>query len=231
MPSPQDAGELGALPQFAPGSPDDPPLTHPEAETTPPPPSTSSSPPTPPRQPPDRPATSPKTSSTTSSEDLDEGLANVAGGGLVIGGALLNKWHQKRNRTTGSRVWLPTDDEVQTFGEAAGRIAARRVPDEIKEGDGADIITMGGVLMAYAARNALGISDQDMAHAADPDAPAPAVAPEPGQPYSPAPYVEPPTAPPPREAPPASVSVAGGTPVTGVEAATPAPPPYIPTDI
>ncbi len=236
MPNPPD--EVGALPQFPPVNPDDPLapgaiLSHPD-EPSPPASeaqSRTSIPLDPPLSQPPRRETPPKTSSTTSSEVLDEGLADVAGGLFYLGGALANKTARRRTRSD-TRAWIPTEDEVTSFSEAAGRIAARRVPEAIAGGDGPDLLTMGGVALSYGIRNALGISDAELAAAGNPGAApvsTPAQAPPPG--YAPPPYVEPPSAPPPRQAPaPATVGVL--TPdVHGVVAAEPPPPDVISPNI
>jgi hypothetical protein len=148
------------------------------------------------------------------SADLERGLVNLAGGTFEILGTLANRAYRARTRTQ-SRLWLVTDDEAEDFGAAAGRIAGRHIPDELKEGDGADVLVMASVGLNYGQRNLAGIDDRE----ADGLAPA--------QPQ----HVAAPPPPPAerREFAPAGtpVGTVGGAAGIETEAATPAPPSVI----
>ncbi len=172
---PEDDG-LEAVPGFRTLSPTDPsrnptprdldPAATLDPSTTSPPSPSSPTSPTRPIPP------SASTSSTTStdadgddggrqppeiSEELDEALAGLGAGAFHVAGVLVNKAAQRRSHTN-TRLWLATEDEAQAFGDAMGRIAARRVPEELAgDTDGADILVMGATALGYVVRNGMGV--------------------------------------------------------------------------
>jgi len=90
----------------------------------------------------------------------------------------VNKAAQRRSHTN-TRLWLATEEEAQAFGDALGRIAARRIPEELAgaDSDGADLIVMGATTLGYVVRNGMGVDDQAAARIAEglpPTPPAPA---------------------------------------------------------
>lgn len=156
------------------------------------------------------------------SEELTDGLGNFGEAIFEVGGTALNKYFNKRNHTN-STLWLVTDEEAEAFGNAAARIAARKVPEELQEGDPADAIIMASVLVRYGVRNITGLSREEMT-GGPPPGPAG---------FNPQQAPPPPTAPPPRQppAPAAAPTVHTGTTLDGIEPATPPPPDVISPDI
>jgi hypothetical protein len=143
------------------------------------------------------------------SQELRDELENFSGGLFELAGLAVNRLVRARTHSQ-TRLWLVTDEESETFGSAAGRIVGRRIPEELAEGDGADALIMGSVLLGYGTRNVAGVTDAEQSAAA---VPAQAAAPPP------------PPASAPAAAPPASVAAAPGRPpVVGVEEAAPDPP-------
>jgi hypothetical protein len=135
---------------------------------------------------------------------VEDGAGDMAGAAFQTIGIILNRRENMRRAARGrpqTDLWLPTEDEVLGLGEALGRIGERHIPDEVKQGDGADMIQIAGVALTYLARNALGVSASEFDAAA-------AGAPRPqGPPQVPTTPQGPPQAPPPVPARPASVSV------------------------
>ena len=195
------------LPGFAPlqGNDQTPP-DPPESPT----PSTASS-----RQPPYRePAsTVPDSASqpspiSISPEDFEDELTNLGANAFELGGIAINRFMRKRNRTPLSTLWLATDDEAEAFGGAVSRMALRRVPEELRQGDPADLIVMGSVVVGYAMHNMAGVDGATMEH-----------------PQRPGEHSPPPTQAPPPPAPPAPTP--GPTAPVEAEPATPTPPSVI----
>lgn len=208
--------ELGDLPGFkAPAEPLE--EDHPDQATSPAGPSTTLPPPeetSPPAADPGD--TRPSSTPVSISAELRDELENLTGGAFELAGLAANKFMQRRTRSN-TRLWIVSEDEAEDFGAAAGRILARRVPEELAEGDGADAVIIGSVVLGYAMRNIAG-------------QPAPALPgeelrvqapPQPGPTAQEAPS-------PPAVAPPAAPARTGDPVVVGVEAATP-PAPFDPT--
>jgi hypothetical protein len=153
----------------------------------------------------------------------------------MVGSVALNKFFEKRTKTRTNR-WLATEEETQAFGEALGRIASRRIPDELAEkGDTADYLILGEVVFNYGLRTVLNMTPEEAAAAGQQYIETQATqGPPPEGAQSPQYSAPPPTAPPPRQNAPASVQTAddlegtapAGT-VHGVVAATPPPPSVI----
>lgn len=153
-------------------------------------------------------------------EEFSEELGSLAGGAFEMLGVGMNKVMARRTRTR-STLWLATDDEIAVFGEAAGRIADRKIPDSLKEGDIGDAIIMGGVIVQYAGRNLAGITREELERGA-----VPAIAYDQAPPApSPPTYPGPPTAPAPRSVPEPTVIHTGD--IEGVAEPTPPPPDVI----
>ena len=145
-------------------------------------------------------------------EEFAEELGNLGGGALEIMGVAMNKFMARRTKAQ-STLWLATDDEIEAFGEAAARIADRKIPEQFKEGDSGDLIVMGSVLVSYAGRNLAGITRDDVERGAIPaqvvERPRPQPAPQayPGPRRRPLPGPSPPSPqPPPSLMPPAPCS-------------------------
>lgn len=242
---PHPAGELGALPGFkAAASPEE--EEHPDELSPSPGPSATSSPPASSPSPSDEesgastssgtaftdePPPPPPRPTVSVSAELAAELENFSGGLFELAGLAANRLVRARQHSN-TRLWLVTEEEAQDFGAAAGRLAARRIPDELKEGDGADVLIMGSVLLGYGTRNVMGVTGPDLAAAAERPAGSPTGREAPAapaqQPPPPPAYAEelpPPAAPAPP--PPAATSRSGGAVVVGVEEATP-PPPFSP---
>lgn len=155
------------------------------------------------------------------SADLATELENFSGGLFELAGLAVNRVARARQKSN-TRLWLVTEEEAEDFGAAAGRIAARRIPDELKEGDGADALIIGSVLLGYGMRNVAGVTGPELDQATRPAPPLPDLAAE--RQAAPPPPAPPATALPPG---PGASSRAGGPVVVGVEEATP-PPPFSP---
>lgn len=157
------------------------------------------------------------------SAELEEELENLAGGLFELGGMVMNRVSRARRPGIPSRLWLVSEQEAEDFGAAAGRIAGRRVPEELKSGDGADVLIMGSVLLGYGMRNVSGVTVPEPAGGG---AGSPTTAePPPTPPPAAGSVSAPPAAPPPP--PHAASSRAGGPVVVGVEEGTPPPPDVI----
>jgi hypothetical protein len=191
--------------------------------------STMSPPPLPPKDTPrDHAGSSTGRSSPESIDSItdafSEELGNFGAGAFELLGVAMNKVMSKRTKTR-STLWLATDDELEAFGEAAARIADRKIPEQFKEGDAGDAIVMASVLISYGGRNLAGITREDVERGAIPAQtvdvrPAPA----------PQAYPGPETAPPPRAVPPppaATVPHATGGVFDTPQEPTPAPPDVI----
>jgi hypothetical protein len=180
-----EEGDLGAVPGFRNLSPNDP-LINPilsdlDPSGTPDQPTTSTQNPPPPDEP-TRPPKTPPSSPTSIDPEVDEALAGLGAGAFHVLGVMVNKAAQRRNHSN-TRLWLATEDEANAFGDALGRIAARRVPEELADGDGADLLVMGSVALGYGIRNGMGVADNDPrltgeappapAHSSESPAPAP----------------------------------------------------------
>jgi hypothetical protein len=219
--------ELADLPGFRPSPPEEaelhPDETIPEATDQP---ATSSPPmdPEPPSLPPAAPAAASGRSSPVSiSAELRDELENFSGGVFELAGLAANRVVQRRTHSN-TRLWLVTEEEAEDFGAAAGRILARRVPEELAEGDGADALIMGSVILGYAMRNVTGNVTQPPGEEL---APGVAYQPPPPAPQPPPRAAEQEAPSPPAAASPAAPVRAGSPVVVGVEAATP-PPPFSP---
>jgi len=178
-----------ALPQFAPVDPASQPHRAPETPEAPAPstptnpvPPMPSSPPTPPTYQPATSSTEERRSPPSSSDDdeafeldadLVAGLEQTGVGLAHLAGIGVNKLAR---RPQGDHRWFMTEDEAGTIGGALARIAARRIPDELTEGDGEELVTIAGTLVGYGMRNAMGITGEQLA-AAQPQAPAPPTVP------------------------------------------------------
>lgn len=203
--------DLEAIPGFRRLAPDDPLLETPvpdlDRSATPAQPTTSTpnhpylSEPTRPTPP------SSSTSSTTSSDrlgssqtgddpqtshdiapEVDEALAGLGYGAFHVAGVLVNKAAQKRSHSN-TRLWLATEDEATAFGEALGRIAGRRVPEELagEDSDGADLIVMGATALGYVVRNGMGVDIEEAERIANGEPPTAQQPPAPAPPPQPAP--------------------------------------------
>lgn len=222
-PSPQpESAEPADLPGFRPSTTPEEDL-HPDETTQSPGPDTTSGQPTEDPSPPagaQRPA-SERSSPVSISAELHDELENLTGGVFELAGVAINRLVKIRSRSN-TRLWLVTEEEAEDFGTAAARILERRVPEELAEGDGADVLIMGSVLLGYGMRNfsgqpaAIPAGTEDLRDISRAE-PAPTTAPPPRQP------------PPPQQ--PATVGTAGTPPVVGVEAATPPPPDAISPDL
>jgi hypothetical protein len=208
---PRGDDDLEELPGFQPltAAPDDDPLpegvTHLSDPTPPEPPPPNHRPPPAGAGTGPTTAPGPSTSSRTSTDEpsppsggpfdaeleerIDEALAGLAGGLFQLAGIGVNRATQRKR--PGSRLWIPTEAETQTFGDALGRIAGRRVPEEMVTDDAGDLLVAGSTLLGYGMHNALGITGDELEArmAGEP-------AYTPPQPAPPAPT----TAPPPRAA-------------------------------
>ncbi len=227
----QPPADEAELPGFrTPQSPG--PDHHPdELSPTLPGPSTTSSPPT--SASPSPPAGAPDDSSRSTtgstdedhpvklSEELRDELENFSGGLFELAGLAVNKMMKARTHSN-TRLWLVTEDEAEAFAAPAGRIAARRVPEELQEGDGADALIMGSVLLGYGMRNLTGVTDEELARR---EGAVPAES-WPAEQAAPPPPPPPPAPPPTTAGAPATIAAvgAGRPPVVGVEEATPPPP-------
>ncbi|MGA2835510.1 MAG: hypothetical protein ABSF84_02825 [Acidimicrobiales bacterium] len=173
---------------------------------------------------PNRSAGSRTTTSSTTFSEVEEALEDIAAGGFMLATMGVNKLAERSTKRRTQR-WLGTEDEAEKFGEAAGRIMARRVPDELVEkGDTADYIVMAGALLTYGIRTTLGLSAEEATAAAAEWVEEHV---EPARPATPAP---PPAAQPPRVVQPQRAPAGDAEEVQnafGAVAATPAPPSVI----
>lgn len=151
MSSPSDLAEV-------PGFRAPPPGEEPTGEEQESPESISSSPPPPPTT--DRPSPSPASSSPASTE-----LANTLGALIASGARVLSMLPNRaiaRRRRLETDLWLMTEEEAIAIGTPLGRIAARKAPAELIDGDGSDVVEAGAALITYAAHNAAGMSAADL---------------------------------------------------------------------
>lgn len=182
-PSTAPAGAPSTPPSPAPPTP--PTLSHQAGETLN----------VPPLSPPSSP--SPPTSGDIT-EAVGDALDNLAGDAFEVAGVLINKAFRARTKTE-STLWLVSPEESTAFAEAAGRIAARRLPEELKaEGDASDMLVMGAVALGYVAHNAMGIAGAELAAAQE-------LLMAPGTQAAPAPAPAPVATPPSPVAPPAPI--------------------------
>lgn len=149
--------------------------------------------PDPSQRPPARPTNS--TSSTTFS-DVEDALAGYGASIFMLATMGINRASARRTGQPTTR-WLATDDEAGRFGEALGRISARRVPEELVDnGDTADYLIMGEAVLTYGIRASLGLSAEEAMAAAAAYAQQPS--PPPPGPGAQQDFTPPPTAPEPR---------------------------------
>jgi hypothetical protein len=148
----------------------------------------------------------------------------------MLATAALNKLAEARTKQKTTR-WLATQDEVEAFGGAAGRVARRRVPQELLDSNenAADFIIMGEVVVTYGARTLLNLSPEEAAQAAQEyieaqARPAPAPGPEEGPQAA---AQAPPTAPAPRTVVGPTEDDLAPSSGYGAVAATPSPPSVI----
>lgn len=229
MSSPQPSEDLEAVPGFAPADQD---LALEDLEI--PSLSTASNRPSPPQSPSEH--SPPETTSSTSSRastarsdaavEIDRTIVELFAGLAHLAGILANKIVRARTHTD-TRLWLMTDEEAQGLGEPLGRMSARRVPDQLVDGDGGDLLEAGAVALGYAMHNAVGISGADLEARRRGD-----VIDVPSAPVAPPPAPAPPPPAPAAAAPEQPTVVAVAThPVEGVTRAEPPPPSVIPIDI
>jgi hypothetical protein len=79
----------------------------------------------------------------------------------VVLGALANK----RFASPESSRWLLSDAEADALGQAVGNIMGRRIPTDAISSDTGDLLTIAGISLSYAVRNALNVSAADVARA------------------------------------------------------------------
>jgi len=146
---------------------------------------------------PEPPASSTSPSSTTSTSE-PEAVGIAAGVGAVAGdvvdaaalpavlalGLAANRLYQRRTGDRSQR-WLFTEEESQALAGAVGRITARRLPEQLVEGEGGDVLLIVGVTGGYLVRNALGVTEAQMRAAAGEPAPGQPPAPVPDHPVTP----------------------------------------------
>ncbi len=151
----------------------------------------------------------PPTSSRTSTDaELAGALAGIFASLVMVAGMGVNRLARRRDD-----LWLATSQEQQALGSSLANIASRRMPEEVTDGDGGDLITVAGVAAGYAVRNAMGVTASQFEALQRGEAPQTAPAP-PKEPE------EPPTAPPHRADPPATQA-----PSASPQTAPPTPPP------
>lgn len=180
----------------------DPTRSSPSSEAPPTPSPTPTSPPPPPSGPAS--TTSPSSTASTS-ERPDPGAVGISAGVGAVGGevvdamalplvqalgVLVNRTYTRRTGDYSPR-WLFTADESEALAGALGRITARRLPEQLVEGEGGDVFLIIGVTGGYLVRNAIGITEAQMAAAAasrdEGPGPAPASPPPPAPPRADAP--------------------------------------------
>ena len=133
---------------------------------------------------------SPKGNSPSSTASIEPDVGDALGdlgkvAALLVGVGVNKATHQPKDSTK----WLMTEEEAETIGGALARMGARRVPEQLVEGENAEILVIGITLVNYGSRNLLDASPEQMAEAM-------AVAQTRGELQR--------TAPPPRETPPPS---------------------------
>jgi hypothetical protein len=145
---------------------------------------------------------------------MASGIVKLAG--IALNGVL--------RRKQGDGLWLTTPLEEETMGSAVANIAARRVPEELVDGDGGDVLALGVTAVGYGMRNAMGVTAEMLAaHERGETPPAPA-------PEAPGPAGPPVMAPKRAEGPPAAPPSAARTLLDAVTP-TAAPPSVITPDI
>lgn len=80
-------------------------------------------------------------------------------------GVVVNRGYYRRTGEA-SRRWLFTEEEATALAGALGRISARRLPEQLVDGEGGDLFVIVGVTGGYLVRNALGITEAQMTAAA-----------------------------------------------------------------
>jgi hypothetical protein len=213
---------LEAVPGFAPVSEGDleEQLGEEQTEETERPPTTSTPQPPPSHEPtPPSPSTSSTSSPASTAEppvDVAEAIGAFAESCAHLLGVFINKVVKVRRRSE-TRLWLMTADEAHNIGAPLGRIAARKAPAELVEGDGGDLLEAGSHFAGYAMHNALGVDGETMERAQRGE-----VIDVPSTPVPPPAPANPP--------PPAPGRAAAG-PRLETAPAEPGPPPVIPIDI
>lgn len=170
MPSrqgPQEDDDLGELPGFLP-----PAGLPPQAEHDPASPSPSTPNPTrptsstiPPSHPgPTEPAGPTPSGSLRTSIDteVDHAIADLVGALFAMAGVGLNRLARRRTRRP-TNQWLVSSEEADAFGTTLGNVASRRIPEELTEGDTGDAVSSALILVAYGARNLVGIPAEHIA--------------------------------------------------------------------
>lgn len=188
-------GTLDGLPEFGrprgrdPYEEIDPDPSHDADPSTPtsPPPSTSSTRPPITDPPTESPSTAKTTSSSPVSSDVLEGFEQLGTAVAATSGIALNRLTQRRGRAP-HRRWLMTEDEAKGIGGAMGRLLAKRVPEELVDGDGGEVLELVTVGGAYLVRNALGVTDEEIDAANADGVPVSEVRPNP---FAPAPAAPP----------------------------------------
>jgi hypothetical protein len=155
-------------------------------------PSTTSQSPSPPQSALERPSTPSPPTETSSEPDVEllDGLEYLAGGLFELVGHFLNRMVRIRRRGQRTTLWIVSDDEAEAFAAPMARIAERRLPEELKQGDAKDLIIAGSVATEYATHNAAGIPGVEAG--AVEAAPPPVPAPEPAAATAPPPLPPPP---------------------------------------
>jgi hypothetical protein len=169
--------------------------------------STTSPSPSPPQSAPEPPSTPSPPTGTSSEPDVEllDGLEYLAGGLFELVGHFLNRMVRVRRRGQRTTLWIVSDAEAEAFAAPMARIAERRLPEELKQGDAKDLIIAGSVATEYATHNAAGVPGvQGGPVESAPPPPAPAPQPATTAPAPPPPPPPPGTEPPsvPAEAPP-----------------------------
>jgi len=156
-------------------------------------PSTTSPSPSRPESAPEPPSTPSPPTETSSEPDVEllDGLEYLAGGLFELVGHFLNRMVRVRRRGQRTTLWIVSDEEAEAFAAPMARIAERRLPDELKQGDAKDLIIAGSVATEYATHNAAGIPG------VGPDTVETALPPPAPAPQQPAPTGAPPPPPPP----------------------------------
>lgn len=102
--------------------------------------------------------TSHRTSTRRSTDpDVDEVLGALAAGTAQVLSVVANKAVRRRAGVPTTR-WLMTEDEAKALGEPLGKMATRKAPDAVTEGDGPDLVAAAAAILIYAARNLAGVS-------------------------------------------------------------------------
>jgi hypothetical protein len=79
-------------------------------------------------------------------------------------GAVVNR-AVDRKKPVKTKRWLMAEDEAGAIGSAVGLLATRRIPAELTEGDGEQVLGIAVVLIGYAVRNLLNVSPDELAAA------------------------------------------------------------------